>query len=81
VTDWPRDLRHSLGTVAGFLRGASSGSGCSPGPTPEFIVINANHHLFRRYTDQFLLASDTPFATHVRKGRPRVGDERLYGLG
>jgi acyl dehydratase len=79
VTDWPRDLRHSLGTVARFLERCVERSDALRGPTPEFIVINANHHLFRRYTDQFLLASDTPFATHVRKGRPRVGDDRLYG--
>ena len=74
VTDWPRDLRYSLGAVARLLVRCVERSG----GIAEFIVINANHHIFRRFTDQFLLASDTPFATHVRKGRPRAGDDRLY---
>jgi len=78
VTDWPRDLRYSLGAVARFLVSCVDRGDALRGDLPEFIVINANHHLFRRFTDQFLLASDTPFATHVRKGRPRVGDDRLY---
>ena len=78
VTDWPRDLRYSLGAVARFLVRCVERSDALRGDLPEFHVINANHHTFRRFTDQFLLASDTPFATHVRKGRPRVGDERLY---
>ena len=41
-------------------------------------MINANHHIFRSFVNQFLLLTFTPFATHVRKGRPRVGDERRY---
>ena len=78
VTDWPRDLRYSLGAVARFLVRCVDRGDALRGDLPEFIVINANHHVFRRFTDQFLLATDTPFATHVRKGRPRVGDDRLY---
>ncbi|MGA2198157.1 MAG: hypothetical protein ABSH40_23020, partial [Bryobacteraceae bacterium] len=78
VTDWPRDLRYSLGAVARFLERCAERSDALPSPIPDFLVINANHHTFRRFTDQFLLASDTPFATHVRKGRPRLGEERLY---
>jgi hypothetical protein len=78
VTDWPRHLRYSLGAVARFLVRCVERSDALSGDIPEFIVINANHHTFRRFTDQFLLASDTPFATHVRKGRPRTGDDRLY---
>jgi hypothetical protein len=78
VTDWPRDLRYSLGAVARFLVRCVDRADALRGDLPEFIVINANHHIFRRFTDQFLLATDTPFATHVRKGRPRVGDDRLY---
>jgi hypothetical protein len=78
VTDWPRDLRYSLGAVARFLARCVERSAALRTDIPEFVVINANHHIFRRFTDQFLLASDTPFATHVRKGRPRVGDDRLY---
>ena len=78
VTDWPRGLRYSLGAVARFLVRCVNRSDALRSRIPEFIVINANHHIFRHFTDQFLLASDTPFATHVRKGRPRVGDDRLY---
>jgi hypothetical protein len=78
VTDWPRDLRYSLGAVARFLVRCVDRADALRGDLPEFVVINANHHIFRRFTDQFLLATDTPFATHVRKGRPRVGDDRLY---
>src|ERR1035437_8193852 len=78
VTDWPRDLRYSLGAVARFLVRCVDRGDALRGDLPEFMVINANHHIFRRFTDQFLLATDTPFATHVRKGRPRVGDDRLY---
>jgi hypothetical protein len=78
VTDWPRDLRYSLGAVARFLVRCVDRGDALHGRIPEFIVINANHYIFRRFTDQFLLASDTPFATHVRKGRPRVGEDRLY---
>jgi hypothetical protein len=78
VTDWPRGLRYSLGAVARFLVRCVDRSDALRGDIPEFFVINANHHTFRRFTDQFLLASDTPFATHVRKGRPRTGDDRLY---
>ena len=78
VTDWPRDLRYSLGAMARFLVRCVDRGDALRGDLPEFIVINANHHVFRRFTDQFLLATDTPFATHVRKGRPRVGDDRLY---
>jgi hypothetical protein len=78
VTDWPRDLRYSLGAVARFLVRCVDRGDALRGELPEFVVINANHHVFRRFTDQFLLATDTPFATHVRKGRPRVGDDRLY---
>jgi hypothetical protein len=64
--------------VARFLVRSVDRGDALRGDLPEFIVINANHHIFRRFTDQFLLATDTPFATHVRKGRPRVGDDRLY---
>src|ERR1019366_3989253 len=78
VTDWPRGVRYSLGAVARFLVRCVDRGDALRGDLPEFIVINANHHLFRRFTDQFLLATDTPFATHVRKGRRQGGDDRLY---
>jgi hypothetical protein len=78
VTDWPRGLRYSLGAVARCLERCAERSDALQGRIPDFIVINANHHLFRQFAGQFLLASETPFATHVRKGRPRLGEERLY---
>ena len=78
VTDWPRGLRHSLGAVARCLERCAERSNALQGRLPDFILINANHHLFRQFAGQFLLASETPFATHIRKGRPRVGEERLY---
>ena len=45
---------------------------------PDFLVLNANHHVFQQFVGQFLIATDTPFPTHVRKGRPRAGVSCLY---
>jgi hypothetical protein len=81
VTQWPRDLRYSLGAVARFLEqcAESADSFWRAGRAiPDFIVLNANHYVFHRFVGQFLIATDTPYNTHVRKGRPRVGSERLY---
>lgn len=81
VTDWPRELRYSLGAVARCLEACAESSDAlsrSRGHTPDFLVLNANHYIFQHFVGQFLLATDTPFPTHVRKGRPRVGEERLY---
>jgi hypothetical protein len=78
VTDWPRDLRHSLGAVARSLEAFAERAGAGGTRVPEAMVINANHHIFRNFVNQFLLLTFTPFATHVRKGRPRVGEERRY---
>ncbi|MEO8593434.1 MAG: hypothetical protein ABI759_08930 [Candidatus Solibacter sp.] len=78
VTDWPRELRYRLGDVARCLEACALLADSRRGPIPEFVVINANRHLFQRFAAQFLLLSETPFSTHVRKGRPRTGDERLY---
>jgi hypothetical protein len=78
VTDWPRDLRHSLGAVARCLEQCAEQAGAGGTRVPEIMVINANHHTFRNFVNQFLLLTFTPFATHVRKGRPRVGEERRY---
>ncbi len=75
VTDWPRDLRYSLGAV---LRALETCAESAVRKSPEFMVLNANHHLFRLFAAQFLLTPDTPYNTHVRKGRPRMGEERLY---
>ena len=79
VTDWPREQRYSLGAVARCMEACSIGSGQLSRPgAPEFLVLNANHYIFHQFVGQFLIATDTPFPTHVRKGRPRVGEERLY---
>jgi hypothetical protein len=78
VTDWPRDLRYSLGAVARCLEEWAELAGAGGTRVPEVMVINANHHTFRSFVNQFLLLTFTPFATHVRKGRPRLGEERRY---
>jgi hypothetical protein len=81
TADWPRELRWSLGAVARCLEECADRSQqrwrCHH-QVPDFIVINANHWVFRQFVGQFLLATDTPYNTHVRKGRPRVDQERLY---
>ncbi len=76
VTDWPRPLRYSLGAVARCLEACAERAGAGGARVPEVMAINANHHTFRDFVNQFLLLTFTPFATHVRKGRPRVGEER-----
>ncbi len=78
VTDWPRQLRHSLGAVARCLETFAKRAGAGGTHVPDVLVINANHHTFRNFVNQFLLLTFTPFATHVRKGRPRLGEERRY---
>ncbi|MEO8593433.1 MAG: hypothetical protein ABI759_08925 [Candidatus Solibacter sp.] len=78
VTDWPRDLRYSLGAVASCLEKCALLAGAGGTRVPDVMVINANHHIFREFVNQFLLLTFTPFATHVRKGRPRLGEERRY---
>ncbi len=78
VTDWPRELRYRLGDVAKLLEGCAERADSHRDHIPDFVVINANHHIFRQFAGQFLLLSETPYATHVRKGRPRTGEERLY---
>ncbi|HEY1496638.1 MAG TPA: hypothetical protein VGF49_18920 [Candidatus Solibacter sp.] len=78
VTDWPRDLRYSLGAVARCLEACAERAGAGGTRVPDVMVINANHHTFRNFVNQFLLLTFTPFATHVRKGRPRLGEERRY---
>lgn len=81
VTDWPRDLRYSLGAVARLMeRCALAGAALrkTRTPIPDFLVLNANHYLFQRFVDQLLISTETPYPLHVRKGRPRVGDEINY---
>ena len=83
ITDWPRDQRYRLGAIARCL--ASCAEEChtvsrsTPSSSlPDFLVVNPNHHPFDQFVSQFLLTTKTPYNTRVRKGRARVGDERLY---
>jgi hypothetical protein len=83
ITDWPRDQRYRLGAIARCL--ASCAEECHPvsrsrpaASLPDFLVVNPNHHPFDQFVSQFLLTTKTPYNTRVRKGRARVGDERLY---
>jgi hypothetical protein len=81
VTDWPRELRYSLGAVARLMEACAEQSDSFRGQcghVPDFLVLNANHYIFQRFAQQFLLSTETPYPLHVRKGRPRVGEERLY---
>ena len=78
VTDWPRDLRYSLGVVAQVLEDCAERAAKGGVHVPDCLTINANHHTFRDFVNQFLLLTFTPFATHVRRGRPRIGEERRY---
>jgi len=68
VTDWPRDLRYSLGAVARFLVRCVDRGDALRGDLPEFIVITpitTSSGVHRPVSAGY----DTPFATHVRKGR------------
>ena len=79
VTDWPRELRYSLGAVARLMELCSERFALLPrDQIPDFLLLNANHYVFQRLVGQFLLSTETPYPLHVRKGRPRVGDERRY---
>src|SRR5262249_36650128 len=49
-----------------------------PRQAPDFIVLNANHYVFGQFIEQFLVIPQTPYNTHVRKGRARPAQERLY---
>jgi len=79
VTDWPRDLRYSLGAVARFLVRCVDRGDALRGDLPEFIVINAN-------TTSSGVSPTSSCWLPIRrsppcsKGRPRVGDDRLLPL-
>lgn len=77
VTDWPREQRYRLGAVARCLEACATSSDASE-QSPEFLVLNANHYIFQQFIGQFLIAADTPYPTHVRKGRARALQDRLY---
>lgn len=74
VTDWPRELRYSLGAVARFMEARA----LQEGMTADFLVLNANHYLFKSFVEQLLISTETPYPIHVRKGRARKGEERDY---
>ena len=81
ITDWPRDLRYSLGAVARLMEECAKSAPDvreKHGRAPEFLVLNANHYIFQRFTDQLLLSTETPYPLHVRKGRPRLPAELDY---
>jgi hypothetical protein len=79
VTDWPRDLRYSLGAVTRLMEAcAEQSDAIRRGEVPDFLILNANHYVFQRFVGQLLLSTETPYPLHVRKGRPRVGEERRY---
>jgi len=81
VTDWPREHRYSIGRVARLIRELaehSDGRWQSGKRVPEFLLLNANHYLLSCFVSRFVLAVTTPYTSRTRKGRPRVGDERLY---
>ena len=77
VTDWPRELRYKLGRVAHWLEACVDAAEKNH-RAADFLVLNANHYVFNQFVSQFLVATETPYNTHVRKGRPRVGQERFY---
>jgi hypothetical protein len=81
VTDWPRELRYSLGAVARCLEDCAQESDAlqsTRAQIPDFLVLNANHYVFQVFIAQFMLSTETPYPLHVRKGRPRVGEDRRY---
>jgi hypothetical protein len=79
VTDWPRDLRYNLGAVARLMESCCQQFALLPrDQIPDFLLLNANHYIFQRFAGQLLLSTETPYPLHVRKGRPRIGDERRY---
>jgi len=81
VTEWPRELRYSLGAVARLMEAcAHQGDKLwrEQGQVPDFLVLNANHYIFQRFVGQLLLSTETPYPLHVRKGRPRVGEDLRY---
>ena len=73
VTDWPRDLRYSLGAVARYLEACAG-----RGDKTDFLVLNANHYIFKSFVEELLISTETPYPIHVRKGRARRSEERDY---
>lgn len=81
VTDFPRPHRYSIGRVARLIREFAERSdelARHGKAAPDVLVINANHHIPNQFVSRFLLAVTTPYTTRTRKGRARVGNEKLY---
>jgi hypothetical protein len=81
VTNWPRAARYSIGRVARLIQTFAEHSEerwQSRKRIPEVLILNGNHNIFSSFIDRFLLTVNTPYTTRTRKGRPRVGSERLY---
>ncbi len=82
VTDWPRASRYRLGVVARYLQACADACNelfvAEPQGAPDFFVLNANPSIFSQVASQFLFTMQTPYNTQVRKGRPRLGRDRLY---
>lgn len=74
VTDWPRELRYSLGAVARFMEACAQ----QENTAADFLVLNANHYVFKTFVEQLLISTETPYPIHVRKGRARKSEERDY---
>jgi hypothetical protein len=82
ITDWPRALRYRIGAVAELLEACTEQChelfAGSPERAPDFVVVNANPWVFHSFVSQFLFTTQTPYNIQVRKGRPRLGSDRLY---
>jgi hypothetical protein len=81
LTDWPQASRYSIGRVARLIQSLAEHSEelwGSQKRIPEVLILNGNPHVFSTFIGRFLLAVNTPYSTRTRKGRPRLGDEKVY---
>src|SRR5688572_11914395 len=81
ATDWPRAARYGIGRVARLIQDFAEHSEerwLSRKRITEVLILNGNHHIFSSFIGRFLLTVNTPYSTRTRKGRPRVGSERVY---
>jgi hypothetical protein len=81
LNEWPRAARYSIGRVARLIQAFaenSEESWLSRKRVTEVLILNGNHHIFSSFIGRFLLTVNTPYTTRTRKGRPRVGSEKVY---
>lgn len=82
LTDWPRASRYRLGAVAGLLEACAAQChemfASAPERAPDFVLVNANPWVIECFISQFLFTTPTPYNIRVRKGRARLGADRLY---